>query len=172
MSRLPFSYSSLLALPFDRPPRLAAGFRWWGACAKVSSWRRCRSASTTPCPSSTSSPPTRCSWTTSGPSATNCAKSWSVSPPSPTQPSTHTVMSFSSSIDWKNEFVPVHSGGISGQWRHPAPIKKERSWSDPGVHPIQTTSQPCKDTSTQIMETLPPIHKLIPNIYLWPFAVH
>lgn len=81
--RLTFSNSSLPPLAFDRPARLDAGSRWWGACVKGSSWRRCRSASTTLCPSSTSSPPTRCSWTTSGPNATNCAKSWFVLPASP-----------------------------------------------------------------------------------------
>lgn len=61
------------------PLRLDSGFRWWGTCVKESSWRRWRSVSTTLCLLSTSSLPMRCSWMTSGPNATNCVKSWSVS---------------------------------------------------------------------------------------------
>lgn len=74
-----FCFIFFVMLPFACSVRLDSGFRWWGTCVKESSWRRCRSASTTRCPSSSSSLPMRCSWTTSGPNATNCVKSWSVS---------------------------------------------------------------------------------------------
>lgn len=58
--------------------RHGSGCRWWGTWETVWSWRRFRSVSITPCPSSSNSLPTRCSWMTSDPSATNSAKSWCV----------------------------------------------------------------------------------------------
>lgn len=56
--------------------RRGSGCRWWGTWGPAWSWRRCRNGSITLCPSSFSSHPTRCSWTTSAPNATHCAKSW------------------------------------------------------------------------------------------------
>lgn len=56
--------------------RRDSGCRWWGTWGPAWSWRRCRNGSITLYPPSFSSHPTRCSWTTSAPNATHCAKSW------------------------------------------------------------------------------------------------